>query len=136
MAQVAGQQAESGGTSVVGRVLGWLTAGYPDGIPATDRFAVIALLKRRLTDDQVREIARELTAHDSPALSNGEIGQDEIEELIHRVLQEKPSEDDIRRVSAQLAAGGWPLAGELDAFLESADTADGSGTGTAGGGTS
>lgn len=107
-------RADERGTTVVGRVLGWLTAGYPDGIPPTDRFAVVALLKRRLTDDQVREIVAELTAQESSAMANGVIGQDEIEELIRRVLDEQPTASDIQRVSAHLTAGGWPLADELD----------------------
>jgi hypothetical protein len=105
---------ETTGASVITRVIGWLSTGYPEGIPATDRFAVVAVLKRRLSDDQVREIARQLTDTDSPASANGKIEQDEIEELIRRELQEAPSDNDIRRVSAHLAAGGWPLAGELD----------------------
>ncbi|QDP97019.1 DUF3349 domain-containing protein [Microlunatus elymi] len=102
------------GFSVIDRVLGWLTDGYPDGIPSRDRFAVIAVLKRRLTDDQILEIVAELTVRDSPALTDGEIGQAEVEELITRVLQEQPSAEDVHRVSARLAAGGWPLADELE----------------------
>lgn len=113
MAANAPQQDQQG-RGVIGRVLHWLTAGYPDGIPSTDRFAVVALLKRRLTDDQIREIASELTAHGSPAMANGEISSDEIEELIRRVLSEQPSQADIQRVSAQLTAGGWPLADEAE----------------------
>ncbi|HEY9290862.1 MAG TPA: DUF3349 domain-containing protein [Microlunatus sp.] len=102
------------GIPVIDRVLGWLTVGYPDGIPSRDRFAVIAVLKRRLTDEQIREIIRELTVLESPALRDGEISQAEVEELIARVLQEQPSVEDIHRVSARLAAGGWPLADELE----------------------
>lgn len=101
-------------TPVVSRVLGWLTAGYPDGIPAQDRFAVVALLRRRLTDDQVREIVAELTAERPAPDGDRGISQQEIEDLIHRVLQEQPSEADVHRVSARLAAGGWPLADELE----------------------
>ncbi len=52
--------------SLFARMLGWLTAGYPDGIPATDRFAVVALLRRRLTDDQIHEIVEMLTGADLP----------------------------------------------------------------------
>lgn len=97
--------------SIVGRILDWLTAGYPEGIPPADRFPVIAVLKRRLSDADVREIVAKLTADGSPALADGTITQDEVEELISRVLQEQPTHDEIRRVSAHLAAGGWPLAG-------------------------
>lgn len=97
--------------SIIGRILAWLTAGYPEGIPPADRFPVIAVLKRRLSDDDVRRIVAQLTADGSSALSDGVISQDEVEELISRVVRENPTHDEIRRVSARLAAGGWPLAG-------------------------
>lgn len=97
--------------SPVGRILDWLTAGYPEGIPPADRFPVVAVLKRRLTDDQVREIVATLTAKGSPGMTDGSITLDEVEEHIAHVTQEPPTDDEIRRVSARLAAGGWPLAG-------------------------
>lgn len=113
-----------GRSSVVSRVLGWLNAGYPDGIPPQDRFAVIALLKRRLTDDQVRQIVADLTAARSPDPGREEIGHREVEALIHRVLDEQPAETDVHRVSARLAAGGWPLTAELEVAVGTA-TPDG-----------
>jgi hypothetical protein len=97
--------------SVIGRILDWLTAGYPEGIPPADRFPVIAILKRRLSDDDVRRIVTQLTAENSEARADGVITTDEIEELISRVVKETPSPDEIRRVSAHLAASGWPLTG-------------------------
>lgn len=36
-------------------VLDWLRAGYPEGIPAKDHFALLAVLKRRLTDEELLE---------------------------------------------------------------------------------
>ncbi len=46
----------------VGKVLDWLRAGYPDGVPPRDYFPLIALLRRQqLTDDEVREVAAALT---------------------------------------------------------------------------
>lgn len=97
--------------SLLTRMLGWLTAGYPDGIPATDRFAVVALLKRRLTDEQVHEIVETLIGDDAASPSDGSISDAEIEELTRRVLSEQPSPADLARVSARLAAAGWPLEG-------------------------
>lgn len=35
-------------------VLDWLRSGYPEGIPEKDHFAVLALLRRRLGDDDRR----------------------------------------------------------------------------------
>jgi hypothetical protein len=97
--------------NVVVRVLHWLEAGYPDGIPRQDRFPLVALLSRRLTDEQTREIVRDLTAPGALETRGVDaITQDDIEELIQRQLRESPSPEDVSRVSARLAAAGWPLA--------------------------
>ena len=97
------------------RVLNWLEAGYPDGIPRQDRFPLIALLRRRLTDEQTREIVRDLTGPGAlETRGDDPITQDEIEDLIQRELAESPSSEDVARVSARLAAGGWPLADSLE----------------------
>lgn len=100
------------GPGVFSRALGWLTAGYPEGIPPQDRFAVVALLKRRLSDDQVKEIVAALTRGGGPEDADRVITDAEIVTLTHRVLSEHPSEADLARVSAKLAAAGWPLEGE------------------------
>jgi hypothetical protein len=101
--------------NVAVRVLNWLETGYPDGIPRQDRFPLIALLKRRLSDEQTRQIVGDLTAPGALE-TRGEdpISQDEIESLIQRQLLESPSAADVSRVSARLAAAGWPLADESD----------------------
>jgi hypothetical protein len=97
------------------RVLNWLEAGYPDGIPRQDRFPLVALLRRRLTDEQTREIVADLTAPGAVETRGDDpITAEEIEELIERQLRESPSTEDVARVSARLAAGGWPLADERD----------------------
>jgi hypothetical protein len=101
--------------NVVVRVLSWLEAGYPDGIPRQDRFPLIALLRRRLTDEQTREIVRDLTAPGAlETRGDDPITQEEISELIARQLRESPTADDVSRVSARLAAGGWPLADAME----------------------
>lgn len=41
-------------------IVAWLRAGYPEGIPPTDSFAVLALLCRRLSHDEVKAVANEL----------------------------------------------------------------------------
>ncbi len=108
-----GESTESPNVAV--RVLQWLEAGYPDGIPRQDRFPLVALLRRRLTDEQTREIVRDLTAPGAlETRGDDPITTDEIEELIHRQLLESPSTADVSRVSARLAAAGWPLADSLD----------------------
>ncbi|SEQ32746.1 DUF3349 domain-containing protein [Microlunatus flavus] len=101
--------------NVVVRVLQWLEAGYPDGIPPQDRFPLVALLRRRLTDEQTHEIVADLTAPGAlETRGDDPITAAEIEQLVARQLHESPSPEDVARVSARLAAGGWPLADAAD----------------------
>jgi hypothetical protein len=100
---------DQGGVAL--RVLRWLEAGYPDGIPRQDRFPLIALLRRRLDDEQVRAIVADLTAPGAVETRGDDpITGEEIETLIARQLRESPTPEDVSRVSARLAAAGWPLA--------------------------
>ena len=39
-------------TSFFQSVLGWLHSGYPDGVPRTDYYPLLALLKRALSEDE------------------------------------------------------------------------------------
>lgn len=116
--QVTDGAAPSGGgpshDSVIRRVLNWLTAGYPKGVPPTERYALIALLQRALTTDEVQQVIAALTAEQSPALEDGVITDDEIRNMISKVIEDAPSESDLRKVASRLAAAGWPLEGTLD----------------------
>jgi hypothetical protein len=115
--QVAGgtpaNSADASHESVIMRVLNWLTAGYPKGVPPTERYALIALLHRTLTADEVQQVIAALTAEQSPALEDGVISEDEIRDMIAKVIEDAPSESDLRKVSSRLAAAGWPLEGTL-----------------------
>ena len=102
-------------TSLVQSILQWLRAGYPDGIPGPDRVPLLALLQATpLTDEQIREVVRNITAQGSSALADGEIGDDEIAAFISHVTQHGADQKDVQRVAAKLAAAGWPLAGMSD----------------------
>jgi hypothetical protein len=105
----------TGSPNVAQRVLSWLEAGYPEGVPPQDRFPLVALLQRRLTDEQTRRVVGDLT-NPGALKSRGDdpISSDEIEELISRHLHESPSPEDVSRVSARLAAAGWPLAESIE----------------------
>jgi Protein of unknown function (DUF3349) len=70
-------------TSLVQSVLNWLRAGYPEGVPGPDRVPLLALLRcTPLTEEQIKEVVHNITATDSTALADGEIGDDEIAEFI------------------------------------------------------
>jgi hypothetical protein len=85
-------------------VVSWLRAGYPEGIPPTDTFAVLALLTRRLSSDEVKIVAEELARR-------GEFDKIDIGVLINKLIDELQSPADIERVRTRLAAKGWPLDG-------------------------
>jgi hypothetical protein len=88
-------------------IISWLRAGYPEGIPPTDTFAVLALLTRRLSNDEVKLVAHEL-------MQRGDFDNVDIGVAISKLTDELPSEADIERVRTRLAAQGWPLDDERD----------------------
>ena len=83
-------------------VVAWLRAGYPEGIPPTDYFPVLALLSRRLGNDDVKTVAHEL-------MQRGDFDDVDIAVLITQITDDLPSPEDVERVRERLAAKGWPL---------------------------
>ncbi|GGN97825.1 hypothetical protein GCM10010112_90460 [Actinoplanes lobatus] len=95
-------------SSFLRRAVGWLRAGYPTGVPRQDYVVLLGLLQRKLTEDEVRAIARSLADESVP---NGEpVSADDIEQMIKTAVLQPALPEDVVRVSAHLAAGGWPLA--------------------------
>jgi Protein of unknown function (DUF3349) len=82
-------------------VVSWLRAGYPEGVPPTDTFALLALLANRLSNDEVKLVANDL-------MLRGDFDKIDIGVLISKLTDELPSETDIERVRARLAAKSWP----------------------------
>jgi Protein of unknown function (DUF3349) len=102
-------------TSLPNSILNWLRAGYPEGVPGPDRVPLLALLRATpLTEDQIKEVVRNITADGSAALVDGEIGDDEIAVFIKDVSHHDAGPENVQRVAAKLAAAGWPLAGVGD----------------------
>jgi hypothetical protein len=102
-------------TSLLHSVLNWLRAGYPEGVPGPDRVPLLALLRATpLTEDQIKEVVRHITADGSTALADSEIGDDEIAAFIKDVSHHDAGPENVQRVAAKLAAAGWPLAGVDD----------------------
>jgi hypothetical protein len=86
------------------KIVNWLRAGYPDGVPDRDYVPLFALLGRQLTGDELAHNASEL------AFSSAPESVAEIKRAISVVTRAEVSDADIARVRARLAAGGWPLA--------------------------
>ena len=99
-------------TSLLHSILEWLRAGYPEGVPGPDRVPLLALLRSTpLTEDQIKEVVRNLTADGSSASADGEFDDDEIAAFIKDVTHHDAGPRTSQRVAATLAAAGWPLSG-------------------------
>lgn len=91
-------------------VLIWLRAGYPGGVPGPDRVPLLALLRNTpLTEDEVKEVVREIVAAEQNAEVGHLIDHDEIEQFIEGVAHHDGGPENVQRVAAKLAAAGWPL---------------------------
>ncbi|AEV71675.1 Protein of unknown function (DUF3349) [Mycolicibacterium rhodesiae NBB3] len=92
--------------SVLDKVLDWLHDGYPEGVPPKDYFALLALLKRSLSEEEVVKAAQTvLKGTDSDTVS-----EQEIRAAIHTITDVEPNPEEIHQVAARLASVGWPLA--------------------------
>jgi hypothetical protein len=89
---------------VLNDIIQWLRAGYPEGVPDVDYIPLFALLGSQLSDSEVHAIADELANESDPESAES------IRHAIKAVTSQKPSDADVARVRARLAAGGWPLA--------------------------
>ncbi len=92
---------------LAGQVVGWLRAGYPGGIPPEDSVALLEVLRRKLTDGEIEIVAGKLAASSQ---EDEHIHPDSIRDMLRSHTLQTASEADVRRVSALLAAAGWPLA--------------------------
>ena len=90
------------------RAVEWLRAGYPTGVPRQDYVVLLGLLRRKLTDVEVHKIAQDLA--DQADKTSDPITAQDIEDMINDAVLQEASAEDVARVSARLAAGGWPLA--------------------------
>jgi hypothetical protein len=90
------------------KIVAWITAGYPEGVPGPDRVPLLSLLKRRLTDDEVKAVATAL-------IGRGEFDNIDIGVLITEITDVLPAPVDVERVRERLAAKGWPLDDPRDA---------------------
>lgn len=87
-------------------VLGWLHKGYPEGVPPTDYYPLLALLKRSLSEDEVVQAAQSiLRAGDFET----PVTADQIRDAIREVTAKDPNPEELNQVAARLASVGWPL---------------------------
>lgn len=85
------------------RFVEWIREGYPTGVPERDYVPLMALLRRRLTDQEVKRVSRALVR--SKTLTAGVV---DIGVGITKVTGDLPSPSDVQRVRRRLAKKGWP----------------------------
>ena len=81
----------------VSRVVAFLRAGYPSGAPTTGYLPLLALLPRRVSDDEAVLITSRLVGRKRRSIDRADVGVE-----ITRVTGEMPSLDDIDRVQLRL----------------------------------
>lgn len=92
----------------VAALVAWLRAGYPDGVPENDYLPLFALLRRQLSDEEVKQVARQLISGAREAGQNPAISRVDIGVLITRYTNGLPAHGDLQRVQKRLEKKGWP----------------------------
>lgn len=114
---------EQGATSigVVSRVVGWLRAGYPSGVPEQDYVPLLGILRRSLTPEELDEVVSSLVSDAERAdADGGSLGPHRLRERVEELLLGPALPEDLTRVSARLASAGWPLGGPEEVRAEAA----------------
>ncbi|GAB3131930.1 hypothetical protein GCM10027289_18920 [Tsukamurella serpentis] len=120
----------SSGAGFIARIVDWLRAGYPDGVPSNDYQPLLALLDRQLTQDEVKQVTRELIDDAQLTVEGLEpISRIDAGVAISGRTHELPLEKDITRVRERLERKGWPfddepLAHDTHAGPDSGDDSD------------
>ncbi|CQD15435.1 hypothetical protein BN1232_03300 [Mycobacterium lentiflavum] len=86
---------------LVSKAVAFLRAGYPTGAPDRGYVPLLALLRRRVTDDEITTITSEFMARKAGPVRTVDVGV-----AIFRITNEMPSLDDIARVEQRLDAIG------------------------------
>ncbi len=76
-------------------VLGWLHDGFPQGVPPKDYYAVLALLKRSLTEDEVVKAAQSVLK----SIDGDDVTEAEIHAAVQSVIDKEPNPEEIQQVA-------------------------------------
>jgi len=89
---------------LVAKMVAYVRAGYPQGVPESDYIPLLALLRRRLSDDEVAAVATQMAGRGELNIDTADIGV-----AITRITDELPSQADLERVQRRLEKIGWPV---------------------------
>jgi hypothetical protein len=88
-------------SDTVARFVAFMRAGYPTGMPATGYVPLAALLRRRLSDDEITAITDKLVMCERWPMSAADVGVH-----ITRITDDMPLPDDVERIQRRLEAIG------------------------------
>ncbi|WP_445166126.1 DUF3349 domain-containing protein [Mycolicibacterium sp. Dal123E01] len=91
-------------SSAVARLVSFFRAGYAAGAPRAGHIPLLALARRRLTDDEVSELAAGFLRTSTTPLAGTDIRV-----AISTIIDDLPSPQDTLRVTRQLVAAGCPV---------------------------
>lgn len=94
--------------NIVSRVIDWLSVGYPQDVPPTDRAAVMAVLHHNLNDAQLEEVIRRLMKS-REARGEEYVSDNRINEYIRKVVDLQPTPEEIARVAKILGSNGLKI---------------------------
>ncbi len=89
------------------KVVEWLRAGYPNGVPQGDYIPLVALLRRQLSDDELDQVTSDLI--DDSLRHLEPISKIDAGVKITKVTDELPHAVDSARVRQLLVVAGWPF---------------------------
>jgi hypothetical protein len=92
-------------SGILGAIVDWLRAGYPNGVPQRDYVPLLAVLSRRLSDDEIRQVTDELATQGALPADRADVGV-----RITKLTDELPRADDVQRVLDHLRSAGGPAA--------------------------
>lgn len=86
------------------RVIAWLRASYPAGVPERDYQPLLALMRRQLTDEEIEQLGARLAADGMVPADRVDVGVG-----VTKVTQELPSASELDRVLEKLRTSGFPV---------------------------
>lgn len=91
------------------RIVNWLRVSYPTGVPERDYQPLLALMRRRLSPEEMHELGNHLVADGLVPADRVDVGVG-----ITKVTQVLPSPQEMDRVLDHLHECGFPLHDEFD----------------------
>lgn len=88
----------------IDRFVAWVRAGYPAGVPERDYIPLMAVLHRRLGDQEVADLGAELAHKGLLPADHIDVGAG----ILGRT-DEVPSPQEMERVADRLRAAGWDI---------------------------